>query len=172
MGSLKRDAKARLLRIMRNYGRLFVQPHLKVTVITSVSVCALFMFLEATIVGVVLAVSLLWVRQSWITLDDEKEEASAEAERERARRKAPREREATDLRPRRTAFVDDILGVSENATDAEIRTAFRKLARRYHPDRGRYSHSANVEKFRQVQEAYAKIRRRRAFLRNSPERVG
>ena len=170
MGSLKRDAKTRLLRTMRNYGRLFVQPHLIVSVITLVSVCGLFMFLEAPITGFVLALSVLWVRQAWITFDCEKEEASAEAER--ARRKAPREREARDLRPRRTAFVDDILGVSENATDAEIRTAFRKLARRYHPDRGRYSHSANVEKFRQVQEAYAKIRRRRAFLRNSPERVG
>ena len=28
----------------------------------------------------------------------------------------------------------DILGVGRTATDDEIRTAFRKLARRYHPD--------------------------------------
>jgi len=47
----------------------------------------------------------------------------------------------------------DILGVSRSATDDEIRTAFRKLARRYHPD---VSEEADAEqRFAEAQEAYA-----------------
>lgn len=45
----------------------------------------------------------------------------------------------------------DTLGVPGNASGNTIRTAYRRLARRYHPD---VSGSASVEKFRQVQEAY------------------
>ena len=127
------------------------------------------MFLEATIAGFVLALSILWARQAWVTLDYDKREASPAEER--VRRKA-RERETRNIPPPRRACVYDILGMSENATDAEIRTAFRELAKRYHPDRVRYSNSADAEKFRQVQEAYTDIRRRRAFLRNSLETVG
>jgi curved DNA-binding protein CbpA len=44
-----------------------------------------------------------------------------------------------------------ILGVPRNANDEAIRSAFRILARRYHPDRGAGS---SAEKFRQVNEAY------------------
>ena len=28
----------------------------------------------------------------------------------------------------------DVLGVSKNATDAEIKSSFRKIAKKYHPD--------------------------------------
>jgi curved DNA-binding protein CbpA len=44
-----------------------------------------------------------------------------------------------------------ILGVPRDADEQAIRTAFRILARRYHPDRGAGSSS---ERFRQVVEAY------------------
>jgi molecular chaperone DnaJ len=45
-----------------------------------------------------------------------------------------------------------ILGVSQNATDEEIRKAFRKLAFQYHPDRNRGDGAE--EEFKEVNEAY------------------
>jgi curved DNA-binding protein CbpA len=44
-----------------------------------------------------------------------------------------------------------VLGISRDADDETIRSAYRILARRYHPDRGAGS---SAEKFRQVNEAY------------------
>ncbi|MBM3126286.1 MAG: molecular chaperone DnaJ [Chloroflexi bacterium] len=46
----------------------------------------------------------------------------------------------------------DILGVGRNAGDDEIRSAFRKLARQYHPDVNK-EHDAE-EKFKEINEAY------------------
>lgn len=46
----------------------------------------------------------------------------------------------------------DILGVPRNATDEEIKRAFRKLAFQYHPDRNR--EPAAEEKFKEINEAY------------------
>ncbi len=47
----------------------------------------------------------------------------------------------------------ELLGVSRNANAKEIRSAFRKLARKYHPDLNPGDKSAE-EKFKQLQEAY------------------
>lgn len=47
----------------------------------------------------------------------------------------------------------EVLGVSKNATDAEIKSAFRKLAKKYHPDVSKEENAA--EKFKEAQEAYA-----------------
>lgn len=47
----------------------------------------------------------------------------------------------------------DLLGVSKKATAKDIRTAFRKLARKYHPDLNPGDKSSE-EKFKQLQEAY------------------
>ena len=46
----------------------------------------------------------------------------------------------------------DVLGVAKTADEAEIKRAYRKLAKKYHPD---VSKEANAdEKFKEVQEAY------------------
>ncbi|MGC2466379.1 MAG: molecular chaperone DnaJ [Candidatus Acidiferrum sp.] len=47
----------------------------------------------------------------------------------------------------------DLLGVSRKANAKDIRTAFRKLARKYHPDLNPGDKSSE-EKFKQLQEAY------------------
>ncbi|MDD3678569.1 MAG: DnaJ domain-containing protein, partial [Dehalococcoidales bacterium] len=47
----------------------------------------------------------------------------------------------------------NILGVAKNAGDKEIKQAFRKLARKYHPDVNPGDKSAE-EKFKQISEAY------------------
>lgn len=47
----------------------------------------------------------------------------------------------------------DILGVSKTATDAEIKSAFRKLAKKYHPDINK--EPGAEQKFKKIGEAYA-----------------
>ena len=47
----------------------------------------------------------------------------------------------------------EVLGVSKNATEGEIKSAFRKLAKKYHPDVSKEPDAA--EKFKEAQEAYA-----------------
>lgn len=57
-----------------------------------------------------------------------------------------------------------VLGVSENATDEEVKKAYRELSRKYHPD----SYANNPlkdlaeDKFKEVQEAYDQIMKERS----------
>ncbi len=57
----------------------------------------------------------------------------------------------------------EVLGVSPNATDDEIKKAYRELSRKYHPDSYVDNPLASLaeEKFKQVQEAYEQIMKQR-----------
>lgn len=47
----------------------------------------------------------------------------------------------------------EILGISRNASEDDIKKAYRRLAMKYHPDRNPNDHAAE-EKFKEVKEAY------------------
>ncbi len=50
----------------------------------------------------------------------------------------------------------DILGVSETATESDIKRAYRELAKKYHPDK--HKGDANAEaRFKEISEAYATL---------------
>ena len=46
----------------------------------------------------------------------------------------------------------EILGVGRDASDAELKKAYRKLAMKYHPDRNK--EAGSEEKFKELSEAY------------------
>ena len=52
-----------------------------------------------------------------------------------------------------------VLGVPENASDDEVKKAYRRLSRKYHPDTNinNPNREAAEEKFKEVQEAYQQI---------------
>ena len=58
------------------------------------------------------------------------------------------------------------LGVDRNASDSEIKTAFKNLAKQYHPDRG-----GDEAKFKDVNEAYSKIKNQQARQQYEQEQV-
>lgn len=49
------------------------------------------------------------------------------------------------------------LGVPENASDGDIKKAYRKLAMQYHPDRNPERQAWANEKFKEINEAYAAL---------------
>ena len=53
----------------------------------------------------------------------------------------------------------EVLGVSHNASDEEVKKAYRELAKQYHPDRYVDNPLANLaqEKFQEIQSAYEAI---------------
>lgn len=55
----------------------------------------------------------------------------------------------------------EVLGVSHNATDEEIKRAYRELARKYHPDNYQDNPLADLaqEKMKQINEAYDTLTR-------------
>lgn len=53
----------------------------------------------------------------------------------------------------------EVLGISRNANDQEVKKAYRALSRKYHPDAnvGKPNAKAYEEKFKQIQQAYQTI---------------
>lgn len=60
-----------------------------------------------------------------------------------------------------------ILEIEKSVSDDEVKRAYRKMAKKYHPDRvghlGEEHREGAEEKFRQVQEAYDHIQKERGF---------
>ena len=56
-----------------------------------------------------------------------------------------------------------ILGVSRDATDEEIKKAYRRLSRKYHPDANinNPNKAQAEEKFKEIQQAYDQIMKER-----------
>ena len=63
-----------------------------------------------------------------------------------------------------------ILGIPESASDEEVTAAYRRLARKYHPDLNGGSAAAS-EKMKEVNAAYDLIRDRRAGKAQEPPRT-
>ena len=48
----------------------------------------------------------------------------------------------------------EVLGIEKGASDREIKRAYKKMARKYHPDLNRDDPKTAEEKFKEVNEAY------------------
>ena len=61
-----------------------------------------------------------------------------------------------------------ILNISKTATDAEVKKAFRDMAKKYHPDKVQHLGEVHIkgaeEKFREVQNAYEQIQKERGMV--------
>ena len=61
----------------------------------------------------------------------------------------------------------DVLGVNKSASQEELKSAYRKLAVKYHPDKvghlGEELRLIAEEKFKAVNEAYQNIKKERSF---------
>ncbi len=80
---------------------------------------------------------------------------------------------AADFQSIKAMFVKDtesaykILGITASATDEEVKTAYREMAKKYHPDKvshlGDDVKKAAEEKFMKVNEAYETIKKKRGM---------
>ena len=69
---------------------------------------------------------------------------------------------------RDSGFAYTILEIEQNATDEEVKKAYRRMAMKYHPDKvaqlGEEVQKSAQEKFRMVNEAYETIKKERNMV--------
>lgn len=66
----------------------------------------------------------------------------------------------------------EVLGIEKTATDEEIKKAYRRLAKKYHPDANPNNKKEAEEKFKEVSEAYETLsdtQKRRMYDQFGPE---
>ncbi|MGH9351307.1 MAG: DnaJ domain-containing protein, partial [Terriglobia bacterium] len=69
----------------------------------------------------------------------------------------------------------EVLGVGRDASDQVIKSAYRKLALQFHPDRNPENHEEATERFKEITEAYsvlADAQKRAAYDRFGHAGVG
>ena len=66
-----------------------------------------------------------------------------------------------------TSYAYTILEIDKNASNAEVKKAYRTMVKKYHPDKLQHMDKVHQqgarEKFNKVQEAYEQIQKERAF---------
>uniref|UniRef100_A0A915PYD5 J domain-containing protein n=1 Tax=Setaria digitata TaxID=48799 RepID=A0A915PYD5_9BILA len=69
----------------------------------------------------------------------------------------PQESESSNSRQRKTKGPNlyEILGVAKDASDDDIKRAYRKLALKYHPDKNLEGDSEKTERFKEINHAHA-----------------
>lgn len=67
-----------------------------------------------------------------------------------------------------------VLGVSQNATEEEIKTAYRNLVRKYHPDKYKDNPLADLaaEKMKEINEAYHILMKQKSSQNNTHQNQG
>lgn len=83
--------------------------------------------------------------------------------REKTYQEKSREQARKTIRQSSLKKAYSILGLSESATDAEIKKAYRKLAKIYHPDRVDVNKDLAKEKFQVLVDAYDLIKEKRGI---------
>ena len=57
----------------------------------------------------------------------------------------------------------EILGVQRGASEEEIKKAYKRLSRKYHPDANLDNPKAAEEKFKQIQQAYQQVMKEKDY---------
>ena len=67
----------------------------------------------------------------------------------------------------------EILGVQRRASEEEIKKAYKRLSRKYHPDANLDNPKAAEEKFKELQQAYQQVMKEKTTgYRSEERRVG